>query len=455
MPSLHAIASSLPIFWITEGCNVPFISRNVSNPLPIVHRARHRTFSALFVRSGVKSWLMDRERSRLFAQSLPLPTRGFFLLFLAASLALTGCMRKTTPSAVTASFTFDCRAPAHEAVVISNPGKRTATFTFVLNGEPFFGDDPSVHAEVLQRHSDLSFRKALWTYLRERHLHADPLTQSRWAHSPALYLNSLGFGYCDDSAAVFHHLARIAGYESRIWNLEGHVVGEIRNNERWEMCDVDGEVYYLDASGATAGVEELSANPKLITEPAAVTAALPRSRYAKSQSFSPRMAAIYASSEDNRLKPWSEKLTLRYSGMIELPAGASITFPGIFAASPASAFGAPVRAAQARLRLPSGWTGRLISPLVFIGFRGRGSVQYGATALVGNSTNAWIPNPSFEEFGGEIVVNRSASDLDLVFLIHPRFRPAETNTLLVSGAIDSLECGTVILSETERLPSGP
>ena len=123
--------------------------------------------------------------------------------------------------------------------------------------------DPGHDARVSRR-GDASQGVAL----RSRQSYpADPLTVAKWNHSPALFFSSIGFGYCDDSASLFRHLMAAMGYESRVWGLGGHIVAEVRIDNRWEMWDTDLQVHYFNHSGLVAGVEELAAQPDLILQP--------------------------------------------------------------------------------------------------------------------------------------------------------------------------------------------
>lgn len=70
-----------------------------------------------------------------------------------------------------------------------------------------------------------------------------------------LYLNSMGFGYCDDVANVLSSLCAAAGYQTRVWELNGHVVCEVYNNGRWELYDADLRTLYVDHVGNLVGVE--------------------------------------------------------------------------------------------------------------------------------------------------------------------------------------------------------
>lgn len=88
-----------------------------------------------------------------------------------------------------------------------------------------------------------------------------------WGHSPALMLNSLGFGICDDMATVLHALWRELGYSTRVWGLNGHTVSEIYVENKWQMYDADFKVYYHTRDLQVASVSELIADTSLVNNP--------------------------------------------------------------------------------------------------------------------------------------------------------------------------------------------
>ena len=107
----------------------------------------------------------------------------------------------------------------------------------------------------------------VWRYIVANRYHSYPLCAQYYQHDPSFFMNSMGFGLCDDSAFVAASIWRAMGYESRVWGLAGHVVPEIKINNRWELYDPDLEVIYYKKNGQVAGVEDLEKNPDLIKNP--------------------------------------------------------------------------------------------------------------------------------------------------------------------------------------------
>ena len=86
-------------------------------------------------------------------------------------------------------------------------------------------------------------------------------------HDPLLQFNSLGYGQCDDMATALYFIWKALGFEARIWGLGKHVVPEVYSNGTWQMYDASFQVYYNNAKGSPAGVEELTRNNRLIYHP--------------------------------------------------------------------------------------------------------------------------------------------------------------------------------------------
>ncbi|GEM_PF-3994611 len=262
-------------------------------------------------------------------------------------------------------------SPDTDWIRIVNKSGRTASFSMNLNSMLFPSDE-----DVLDEIHDLPcdfpgepLARKTWRFIRGNRSHWHPLSGRSWiSSSPALFFNSIGFGYCDDAAILFCQLMTSAGYKTREWRLTGHVVSEVSINGRWEMYDADLGVYYHDRQGAVAGVEELASCPDLITNPVSPVST------ASSTAYSPRVAEIYASTSDNIVTPWSLDDTLSgYTLIFQLPPGGVLELPSLFAPAIRTVFDTTYTShTNARLTVPRGWSGSLKTPLVIhaIGYAG-------------------------------------------------------------------------------------
>lgn len=105
---------------------------------------------------------------------------------------------------------------------------------------------------------------ALWDFVRTARQHYYPSQQGSETEDPVKLANIYGYGYCDDAATALAWLATAAGYQARVWDLNGHVVPELSYGGEWHMLDPDEEVYYFDDQGKIASVEWLAAHPETI-----------------------------------------------------------------------------------------------------------------------------------------------------------------------------------------------
>jgi Big-like domain-containing protein/putative type II/III system pilus formation protein/transglutaminase superfamily protein len=136
---------------------------------------------------------------------------------------------------VTKSRSFGVPAPQEQVVAITNTSDHDVAFELTHNGNLLATTGEQLVQEVRGLPDDVPgelFERKLWRYVRDRTYHYDPLTASNWQHDPLLFLNSVGFGYCEDVTAVLASLARRAGYTARAWALNGYIVPEVRLDGR-------------------------------------------------------------------------------------------------------------------------------------------------------------------------------------------------------------------------------
>jgi hypothetical protein len=147
------------------------------------------------------------------------------------------------------------------------------------------------------------------------------------------------------------------GYTARVWQLEGHVVGEVLINGRWEMYDPDLKVYYFNASGQIAGAEELMNNPALVTNPINPVLALTADAY---QQY---VATIYSSKTDNEVSHASPLQDVDMT--FQVPPGATLEFPDVYETRLDGLKLSPIVSyTNARLVIPAGFIGTIREPLI-------------------------------------------------------------------------------------------
>jgi len=115
---------------------------------------------------------------------------------------------------------------------------------------------------------------ALWGIMVDRDLgifHYCPAQEPLWgkdAHDPLLVFNSFGFTICHVHAHMFTMLARAAGFQARVANIQGHEGAEIFYDDAWHYFDADVQYFHRkrEAPYAIASREELFRDPSLVDQ---------------------------------------------------------------------------------------------------------------------------------------------------------------------------------------------
>jgi hypothetical protein len=337
---------------------------------------------------------------------------------------------------------------------ITNEGSSEVGFNLLINGKSFFATVEDVINDIQSMPSDYpdepAYRK-LWRYLIKNRYHFESYTDSVWGHSPVLMLNSLGFGFCDDVASVYYFLATKMGYQARIWNIisadsqSGHVIPEVLIQNRWEMYDPDLEVYYWNEQGQVAGVEELSHNTQLITEPInpfplshfsdlAISAYEPSVPYAYSQ-YIAYVYYVYSGVYHHKIDTgyYVQVGFPTYDTPFSLPPKAYLEFPVQSDIVLRSESGDDVPSYHImRLMLPKGWSGSVRVPFVFLSVRGSGRISLNDThydldspavanrLLIHNDIYEASIQESYTDIEILLLVNKTRFDLDNILSLDIR-----------------------------------
>ncbi len=277
--------------------------------------------------------------------------------------------------------------PATSYVSIRNTGTGTVAYGMTFNDKLGLTKQGIIHEiqALAPEYPDEPMQRKVWRFIRANRYHWDPLTEAPWFSSVALFFNSAGFGYCDDSASLFQELMTGLGYTARVWGLNGHVVAEVLVNGRWEMWDPDLEVYYYNRDGLVAGVQELVNDPTLIGDPD--NPILPAGAWPYQQT----VADIYASAGDNFLYPPAS--FTEFPVTLEIPAGGTFEFPDLYDAPLVTQYLSMVPSyTNARLVVPAGFSGTLSVPLIIhsIGWSSHPSIS----VITRNAAGIWDAQPT-------------------------------------------------------------
>ena len=349
---------------------------------------------------------------------------------------------------------FEVAVPREQAISITNTSDRDVAFELRHNGHRLATTGDQLVQEVRDLPDDVPgepFERKLWRYVRDGSYHFDPLTASSWQHDPLLFLNSVGFGYCDDVAAVYATLARAAGSRcARLGSCRDMSCPRSQIGGRWVAYDPDLAVYYHRGDGAVAGVEDLGQDPSLVTSPISRVSAW-------DWPFSSTVAAIFASTSDNRIIGPSFFVSPRNVADNHLPPGARLTYPGRWAALPSTLYETTLSTtAQLKLDVPAGFAGVVDWPLVPWDVQGAGrlrvnGVEYQAgsselTAALQDLRPARAPSTGIE-------ILEATSPVSIVYLLNPVRFSLATSTVVSLRSLDAwaLDLSLVPLANGDRV----
>ena len=162
------------------------------------------------------------------------------------------------------SRSFSTNKPATSMIRIKNSGEEISSFLLNVNNLSFSNSKELESTLKDYGDSTESIEKRAWRFVKDHAYFEQPLTDSNWIHDPGIFINSLGFGYCDDKASVLAFIWEKLGLFSRVWSLGGHVVPEVYANDGWSMYDPEYEVYYQTNQNYVNGVEELAKQPSIV-----------------------------------------------------------------------------------------------------------------------------------------------------------------------------------------------
>ena len=266
-----------------------------------------------------------------------------------ALLILAACHRDELQVA-----TFTAAAAHTASWSIRNTSDRDIRFNLTVN-DKFWRSRQQMIDEIARQNNDnqtFVIRAAEWVHRYSRNI--SPLSADNWIHSPELFINSLGLGYCDDRAAVLVSLWQAYGLRTRMWNLQGHVVPEVMVNGKWQLHDPDMGVFMLGDDLQICSVADVAAGCARYYE-------IDGQRHPiDTIQRSLLLIDKYVSTADNQLSDWYHASELQVDSLFRLPPAASIhccnTRPG-----------AP-QAYLLELRLPPASQGVLSVPLVLAAF---------------------------------------------------------------------------------------
>lgn len=192
-----------------------------------------------------------------------------YFIFCVTAWSLTACNDQTTQLIpkidIEQNLSF---SDSFNVILIRNIHNQEVTFELDINGA-----FPLKMSNIIQSIEDSSSAKSTtvdeeaWRYISRSTFWSNPITLENWQHNPILFLNSIGGGFCDDRATVLAAIWKNWFDSVRVVGLNGHVVSEVYNDEKWKMYDADLKVAYLNSQNQICSVRELEDSTQFISTP--------------------------------------------------------------------------------------------------------------------------------------------------------------------------------------------
>jgi hypothetical protein len=337
---------------------------------------------------------------------------------------------------VTKSRTIAADMTEGDSVLLTNNSDTAVVFTIEHNGFPQFQSKAEMVQYVMEMipiRADEPFEHKLWRFVRDNMYHNVPLNADQWLYDPWAAINSQGWGFCGHAAAVYVLLAREAGYEARVWGLNGHVVPEISVQGEWQVYDPDLAIYYYANDGKVAGIDELASDSSLISSP--ITPLFAPTAFP----YSLTVANIYGSAENNFLgdNTFLAEAEAEFRP-VTLPPQATLIYPGAWSTAVLGVDGSVSYAVphflQSMLTVPQTHTGAVSMPWMLWEMRGSGTVRVdGTNYLVGSpELIEYIQRPGHQISNVEVV--SATSPIEFIFFINAmRYTLDPINQVNVKG----------------------
>lgn len=135
-------------------------------------------------------------------------------------------------------------------------------FYFKNNIHPVFKSSSELlNYLILPQDTDSAKTLKIFEFCSE-HFHFDlPFIQDTTLHSPIVFLNIYGYGYCDDAAAFFVNLCKQPGLDACVISFDGHVAAQVYFNNGWKFFDPSIGKYLKDKNCRILSLSDLYENP--------------------------------------------------------------------------------------------------------------------------------------------------------------------------------------------------
>ena len=346
----------------------------------------------------------------------------------------------------TLTFDFSAADPESTCLSIHNPGPHPCLFHFDLNGHFFLTEEKiktlifqqakaqdtppaqeaftwinamSAHVSQYYFYWDAAKQNLLFKVVG--HYHA-PLTEEKWLHVPALFLSSIGWGFCDDRAAILALVWQSLGYQSRLWKLHEHVVPEVFESGAWQMYDPDFGIYFCNDRGVVVDVAAIAEKQfKTAVFGANILSPADLKAIPLENQFN---IEAYAPMSSNALFDWLMGSLPTLNTHFVLPPQATITL-GEFNGDLSE------NTRLLTVTLPPEVTGEVYIPLVLFGIEGSATIILGTHRYSCESDSI---QGLYNRFPEKLYVEKNPTTTVLKFRVNPRLPLfQQQNTLVLEG----------------------
>jgi hypothetical protein len=162
----------------------------------------------------------------------------------------------------TLSYNIQADSGYSAAITIQNTDTNRIYFRFSVNDKIWFTPKDMInYIRNMESDSIIGTHRYIsnaFNFVANNTAHTKKIPLGKkYRYSPGIFINSLGTGLCDNRGTVLALIWRELGFESRCVHLGGHLVPEVKDNDKWKLLDPDYYSYFL-YDGEIASVDQIA-----------------------------------------------------------------------------------------------------------------------------------------------------------------------------------------------------
>lgn len=215
----------------------------------------------------------------------------------------------------------------YNSILIENPSDEDMQIRFQINDKFWFTKKQmldairNLEADSLPNTSREVSNAWVFVMLNTWHYRETPLGK-RFAYSPGYFINSFGGGLCSNRNASLCHIWEALGYQSRCPHLQGHLVTEVFDNNKWKLLDADFNRYFLNSNNQIAGFHELE--DSIANYAMQYNREVPNNQLTPSYYMPKPYYTLFTSTHNNEIQEWYKHGVIWRNSHLSIPAGARL-----------------------------------------------------------------------------------------------------------------------------------